>query len=72
MTRLKRRKKSNEALVASVEADLERLRNQLSFQVTDKYIELLYPELCTAADYVPQDAIVILCEPCLLYTSRCV
>ncbi|MDR0904933.1 MAG: transcription-repair coupling factor, partial [Oscillospiraceae bacterium] len=43
-------------------ADIARLRDGRSFPAADKYMELIYP-FATAADYLPEDAVVLISEP---------
>ncbi len=60
--RQKRRKNTNEALIKTLEADLEKFQNQLSNPAADRYMELIYPDFSTAADYIPENSIVVLCD----------
>ncbi len=72
--RQKRRKNPNEALIATLEKDLEKYQNGLSNPASDRYMALIYPEMATAADYIPTDAIVVLCDHANLRrsaNSRC-
>ena len=62
ITRQKRRKAPNEALISTLEKDLNKYENQLSNPASDRYMALIYPELATALDYVPQNAIFVLCD----------
>ena len=48
------------ALAATLEEDRERLENGVSFPAMDRYIALIYPQMATAADYLPADAVVAL------------
>ena len=48
-----KRRKGNETLVQTLEEDRERL---------DRYIALIYHVMATAADYFPEDAVVVLSE----------
>ena len=50
------------ALLATLAQDQERLSQGLSFPAMDRYLALIYPELATAADYLPPDAVVCLAE----------
>ena len=49
-------------LIATLSQDRERLSQGLSFPAMDRYLSLVYPELATAADYLPEDAVVCLSE----------
>jgi len=62
IARQKRRKNINEALIKTLEADLNKYENGLSNPASDRYMALIYPQLTTAMDHLPQDAIVVLCD----------
>ena len=62
ITRQKRRKNLNEPLVKTLEKDLEKYENGVQNPASDRYMALIYPEMATAMDYVPKDAVVILCD----------
>ena len=57
-----RRKIRNEALIHTLETDLETLRSGSFFGAADRYMSLIYPELATAADYLPADGITVFCD----------
>ncbi len=63
----RRRKNVNEALIATLEADLEKYQNQISNTASDRYMALIYPEFTTAADYIPQNSIVVLCDQAAIH-----
>ena len=62
IARQKRRKNINEALISTLEKDLEKYGNGLQNPASDRYMALIYPEMATAMDYVPDGAILILCD----------
>ena len=62
LTRQKRRKNLNEALIKTLEKDLEKYENGVQNPASDRYMALIYPEFATAMDYVPKDAVVVLCD----------
>ncbi len=62
IARQKRRKSPNEALIATLERDLEKYENALQNPASDRYMTLIYPEFSTAMDYVPENAVIILCD----------
>ncbi|MDD5883288.1 MAG: transcription-repair coupling factor [Firmicutes bacterium] len=62
ISRQKRRKNPNEALIATLSRDLEKYENDLHNPASDRYMALIYPEMTTAADYIPEGAIVVLCD----------
>ena len=62
IARQRRRKNVNEALIATLERDLEKYENGLTNPASDRYMSLIYPEYATAADYIPENAILVLCD----------
>ena len=62
IARQKRRKNINEALITTLTRDLEKYENGLMNPASDRYMALIYPELATAMDYVPGDAILMICD----------
>ncbi len=58
IARQRRRKKPNESLLQTLNADLEELNLGANFPAADRYMALIYPEFACAADYVPADALV--------------
>ena len=71
ISRQKRRKNLNEALIQTLERDLEKYENGLQNPASDRYMALIYPEPANAMGYIPDDALVILCDQSSLQrTSR--
>ena len=70
IARQKRRKNINESLIATLTKDLEKYENGLSNPASDRYMSLIYPEMATAADYIPEDAVIILCDHSALQQRR--
>jgi len=62
IARQKRRKTPNEPLIKTLEKDLEKYENGMLNPASDRYMALIYPEMATAADYIPDNAIIILCD----------
>lgn len=62
ISRQNRRKNRNDALISTLTKDLEKYENGLSNPASDRYMALIYPEMATAADYVPGDALVVVCD----------
>ena len=62
IARQRRRKTVNEPLVATLARDLEKYENNLNNPASDRYMALIYPKIATAMDYIPDDAIVVLCD----------
>ena len=69
ITRQRRRKNINETLIATLERDLEKYENGLTNPASDRYMALIYPQYATAADYIPEDAVVVLCDQGNLHRS---
>ena len=69
IARQKRRKNINEDLVKTLSRDLEKYENGLSNPASDRYMALVYPQFATAMDYVPADALVILCDQSSLHRA---
>ena len=57
-----RKRKGSDKLLTTLEEDREKLAQGLGFPAMDRYLELIYPQMATAADYFPEDAIVVLSE----------
>ena len=62
ISRQKRRKNVNEALIATLAKDLEKYENGLQNPASDRYMALIYPELTSAMDYIPTDAVICVCD----------
>ena len=62
IARQRRRKNINEPLITTLTRDLEKYENNLTTPASDRYMALIYPEMTTAADYIPKDAVWIICD----------
>ena len=62
ISRQKRRKTPNQALLKTLEGDLEKLQNRAFFGASDRYLSLIYPDFACAADYLPADGTVVFCD----------
>ena len=62
IARQRKRKNPNEDLIRTLERDLEKYQNGLQNPASDRYMALIYPELATALNYIPEGATVILCD----------
>jgi transcription-repair coupling factor (superfamily II helicase) len=62
LQRQKRRKSPNEALISTLERDLEKLSNGVSISAADRYMALIYPEMSFAIDFIPSNTTVLLCD----------
>ncbi len=62
IARQRRRKTPFEALINTLQADVEKLENGISFPAADRYMALIYPEFATACDYISRDALIVFCD----------
>ncbi len=62
ISRQKRRKNINEKLIETLSRDLEKYENGLNNPASDRYMALIYPEMATAMDYIPDNALVAICD----------
>ena len=62
IARQRRRKNLNEDLIRTLEKDLSKYENGLQNPASDRYMALIYPEYATAMDYIPENALLILCD----------
>ena len=69
IAREQRRKNINEALIKTLTQDLEKYENGLQNPASDRYMAYIYPEMATAMDYIPRDAVLILCDQSNLHRS---
>ena len=60
--RLEKRRTINPILIKNLANDIDRLKTGRIFPAADRYMELMFP-MATALDYLPSDAIIIICEP---------
>ena len=56
------RKEQGSAAAQALRADAERFRNGAEVNGLDRYLNLIYPDADSGADYLPEDAVVFLCE----------
>ena len=74
IARQKRRKNVNEALIATLTKDLEKYENGMTNPASDRYMALIYPEMSTAVDYIPENAWIAVCDQAALHrtaNARC-
>ena len=69
IARQKRRKNVNELLIATLTRDLEKYENSMNNPASDRYMALIYPEMATAMDYIPENALLVLCDHANLQRS---
>ena len=69
ISRQRRRKTPHEPLIKTLTQDLEKFSQGLAHPAADRYLSLIYPEMATAMDYVPGDALVILCDHAAIHRT---
>ena len=62
IARQRRRKNPNEQLIRTLTQDLEKYENGLQNPASDRYMALIYKEMATAMDFIPSDAVIIVCD----------
>ncbi len=62
IARQKRRKHLNDTLIKTLEKDLEKYQDGLPTPASDRYMALIYPEYTNAVDYIPDDAVIVICD----------
>lgn len=71
IARQNRRKNVNTQLISTLTKDLEKYENGLHNSASDRYMALIYPEMATAVDYIPENAVLVICDHTNLHrTSR--
>ena len=55
-----RRKKQHADLQKNLERDAERLRENGTLPAADKYLPLIYPQMATAFDYLPENTLILI------------
>ena len=71
ISRQKRRKHPHEELIKTLEADLNKYESGIPNPASDRYMALIYPEMATAVDYIPEGSVLVLCDQSALHrTSR--
>ncbi len=50
------------ALISTLENDAEALLQMGNIAAADRYLDLIYPQFACAADYLPQDAVVLMAD----------
>ena len=70
LARQNRKKVHNEALIKTLEKDLEKYENDLLNPASDRYMSLIYPEYCTALHYIPENAVYVLCDQANLHRAE--
>ena len=56
------KKENGEKIAQTLRGDAERFRNGAEVNGLDRYLNLIYPDADSGADYLPEDAVVFLCE----------
>ena len=69
IARQRRRKTVNEALIKTLEKDLEKYENGLQNPASDRYMALIYQDFACAMSYFPADAVIVLCDQSSLHRA---
>ena len=69
IARQRRRKYVNEPLIKTLEKDLEKFENGLNNPAADRYMALIYPQMATALEYVPSNALWLICDHSAIYRA---
>ena len=69
IARQKRRKNLNEPLIKTLERDLEKYENGRPNPASDRSMALISPEMATALDYLPENAVLLICDQSSLHRS---
>ena len=69
ISRQKRRKNPHEKLLKTLSQDLEKYGTGVSHPASDRYMALIYPEMATAMDYIPADAMIVICDQSSLHRT---
>ena len=62
LARQRRRKVINEPLIKTLEKDLEKYENSIQNPASDRYMAFIYPEFATAMEYIPKNAVIVVCD----------
>ena len=69
LARQRRRKTPNDTLITTLEKDLNKYKNSLQNPASDRYMSLIYPKFSCALDYIPQNALLVLCDQASLHRA---
>ena len=69
IARQQRRKTPNESLIATLSKDLEKYKDGLQNPASDRYMNLIYKVSATAMAYVPDNAVLVLCDQSNLHRA---
>jgi len=69
IARQRRRKTPNESLINTLTKDVEKYENGVQCPASDRYMSLIYPEFACALDYIPEDAVLIICDQANLHRT---
>ena len=62
ISRQRRRKIPNDALINTLSRDLSAYQNNLHITTSDRYMALIYAEFQTALNYIPENASIVICD----------
>lgn len=69
INRQNRRKNVNTQLVETLTKDLGKYENGMHNSASDRYMALIYPDFSAAVDYVPENALFIICDQSNLHRA---
>lgn len=69
IARQRRHKNPNEPLIKTLTQDLEKYEAGVHHPASDRYMALIYPQMATAMDYIPENAVVVLCDQSSLHRT---
>ncbi len=69
IARQRRRKAPNEALIKTLDKDLEKFENGLQNPASDRYMALIYKDFACAVSYFPKDSLIVLCDQSSLHRA---
>ncbi len=69
IARQRRRKNPNEALIKTLTQDLEKYEAGIHHPASDRYMSLIYPQMATAMEYIPENAVIVLCDHSSLHRT---
>lgn len=62
IARQKRRRNLNLPLLKTLGQDLEKYENGIPNPASDRYMALIYPQMATALSYIPNNAVIAVCD----------
>lgn len=63
LSKLNSKKRGSPDLSLTLASDIQRLEDYKSLPAADRYMAMIYPAFATAAEYIPENAVIIISEP---------